>query len=163
MGMMNNFNRFFGLDEEDETNYDEMESTKEVDTPIASKLNKQRQTETSATPIINTRREQAKSNKVVSISQQPTPQQAKITIFEPRVYSEVQEIADVLLNNQSVVLNFVRMDENQAKRIVDFLTGTVYALDGDIQRIGDEIFLCTPHNVAIDGALTDIMRDKDLY
>lgn len=160
---MNNFNRFFGLDEEDETDYDEMESTKEVDTPIASKLNKQRHTETPASPIINTRREQAKNNKVVSISQQPTQQQAKITIFEPRVYSEVQEIADVLLNNQSVVLNFVRMDEIQAKRIVDFLTGTVYALDGDIQRIGDEIFLCTPHNVAIDGALTDIMRDKDLY
>lgn len=161
--MMNNFNRFFGLDEEEEINDNEMNSSKETGIPVSSKPNKQRNIDVTAAPIINTRREQVKSSKVVSINQHPTQQQAKITIFEPRVYSEVQEIANVLLNDQSVVLNFVRMDEEQAKRIVDFLTGTVYALDGDIQRIGNEIFLCTPKNVSIDGALTDIMREKDLY
>lgn len=163
MGMMNNFNRFFGLDEEEEINDNEMNPSKETGIPVSSKSNKQRNIDATAAPIINTRREQAKSNKVVSINQHPTQQQSKITIFEPRVYSEVQEIANILLNDQSVVLNFVRMDEEQAKRIVDFLTGTVYALDGDIQRIGNEIFLCTPKNVSIDGTLTDIMREKDLY
>ena len=104
-----------------------------------------------------------KNSKVVAMNQSTIPQQSKIVVFEPRVYSEVQEVADLLISNQSVVLNFNRIEEDQAKRIVDFLTGTIYAINGDIQRIGDEIFLCTPNNVEIDGMLTEMMRDKEFY
>lgn len=68
-----------------------------------------------------------------------------------------------MLSNQSVVLNFTRIEEDQAKRIVDFLTGTIYAISGDIQRIGEEIFLCTPKNVEINGALSDAMQENDFY
>ncbi|WP_034550718.1 cell division protein SepF [Carnobacterium funditum] len=157
MGMKNRFNRFFELDGEDE-----FDPTPTQESPSFSKGGENRKNVNQTVPIINTKREKI-NNKVVPFNQQPTSKQAKITILEPRVYSEVQGIADILLEDQSVVLNFVRMDEEQAKRIVDFLTGTVYALGGDIQRIGDEIFLCTPENVSIDGTLTDIMREKELY
>ena len=157
MGIKNKFSRFFELDEEDE--FDQMH---QQEYSSYSRDGEMKQTDKRTVPIINTKREKVNS-KVVSFNQQSSAKQAKITILEPRVYSEVQGIADILLKEESVVLNFVRMDVEQAKRIVYFLTGTVYALGGDIQRIGNEIFLCTPENVSIDGTLTDIMREKDLY
>lgn len=157
MGMKNKFSRFFELDEEDELN-----PMQNQEDPSYFKGQETKKNVNKTVPIINAKKEKA-NNKVLSFNQQNSVRQAKITILEPRVYSEVQEIADILLKDQSVVLNFVRMDEEQAKRIVDFLTGTVYALGGDIQRVGNEIFLCTPENVSIDGILTDVMREKDLY
>ncbi|WP_430609849.1 cell division protein SepF [Enterococcus sp. DIV0876] len=75
----------------------------------------------------------------------------KITIVEPRVYSEAMGIAKQVINGDAVLVNFHLIEEYQARRIVDFLTGTVYAEDGDIKRVGDEIFLCTPKGMEIDG------------
>nr|OTP12931.1 hypothetical protein A5888_003513 [Enterococcus sp. 9E7_DIV0242] len=73
----------------------------------------------------------------------------KISIIEPRVYSEAMNIAKHIIVEEAVLINFHLLEESQARRIVDFITGTVYALDGDIQRVGDEIFLCTPPNLSL--------------
>jgi cell division inhibitor SepF len=89
--------------------------------------------------------------------------QAKITICEPRAYAEVQSIASKIFRGEAVLINFHLIDEKQAGRIVDFLTGTVYAIDGDIQRAGDEIFLCTPKNMEIDSLRKDELIAKKLY
>lgn len=89
--------------------------------------------------------------------------QAKITICEPRAYAEVQSIASKIFRGEAVLINFHLIDEKQAGRIVDFLTGTVYAIDGDIQRAGDEIFLCTPKNMEIDSLRKDEFIAKKLY
>ena len=51
------------------------------------------------------------------------------------------------------------MQEPQARRIVDFLTGTVYAEDGDIKRVSNEMFLCTPKSVEIEGAAKSLMQN----
>ena len=48
-----------------------------------------------------------------------------------------------------------RVTPDQAKRIVDFLSGTVYAIGGDLQKIGGGIFLCTPNNINVEGKITD--------
>ncbi|MGK0552310.1 cell division protein SepF [Enterococcus faecalis] len=87
----------------------------------------------------------------------------KITVIEPRVYSEAMNIAKHIFSNEAVLVNFSLVEEAQARRIVDFLTGTVYALDGDIQRVGSEIFLCTPSNMEIDGAAAQSLVDKQLF
>ena len=79
----------------------------------------------------------------------------KMILLEPRAYSESQQIADHLKKNNTVVVNMKRVTPDQAKRIVDFLSGTVYALGGDLQKIGGGIFLCTPKNVNVEGAITD--------
>ncbi len=79
---------------------------------------------------------------------------AKVILYEPRSYQEVQEIADNLLNNRSVVINLHKVDRQQAKRIVDFLSGTVYAIKGDIQKLGLSTFLCTPENVEVTGEIS---------
>lgn len=79
----------------------------------------------------------------------------KMILLEPRAYSESQQIADHLKKRNTVVVNMKRVTPDQAKRIVDFLSGTVYALGGDLQKIGAGIFLCTPKNVDVEGAITD--------
>ncbi len=76
-------------------------------------------------------------------------------LLEPRAYSESQQIADYLKSNSSVVVNLRRVTPDQAKRIVDFLSGTIYAIGGDLQKLGGGIFLCTPNTVNVEGKITD--------
>ena len=79
----------------------------------------------------------------------------KIILLEPRAFSESQDIADYLKRNNSVVVNLKRVTPEQAKRIVDFLSGTLYAIDGGLQKLGGGIFLCTPSTVVTDGVIGD--------
>ena len=85
---------------------------------------------------------------------------AKMILLEPRAYSEAQQIADHLKKRNTVVVNLKRVTSDQAKRIMDFLSGTIYAIKGNIQKIGSGIFLCTPNNINVQGKITD-ENDKD--
>ncbi len=80
---------------------------------------------------------------------------SKLMLLEPRAYSESQQIADHLKNRHTVVVNLKRVTADQAKRIVDFLSGTIYAIGGDLQKIGGGIFLCTPKNMSVQGKITE--------
>ncbi|KAF1297155.1 cell division protein [Enterococcus sp. JM4C] len=105
-----------------------------------------------------------RQNGAGSNAQATAPKQSnKITIVEPRVYSEAMTIAKRLIASESVLVNFHLIEEGQARRIVDFLTGTVYALDGDIKRVGDEIFLCTPANVEIDNSTAQSIAQSQFF
>ncbi|SDG95569.1 cell division inhibitor SepF [Alteribacillus persepolensis] len=95
------------------------------------------------------------------VSLQSVQQSAKMMLVEPRTYDEAQDIADHLKNRKSVIINVQRIPNDQAKRIIDFLSGTVYAIGGDIQKVGRNIFLCTPDNVDVSGAISEILYDKD--
>lgn len=79
----------------------------------------------------------------------------KMILLEPRAYSESQQIADYLKNRSAVVVNLKRVTPDQAKRIVDFLSGTLYAIGGDLQKLGGGIFLCTPKNINVEGKISD--------
>ncbi|TFE03565.1 MULTISPECIES: cell division protein SepF [Jeotgalibacillus] len=93
------------------------------------------------------------------VSLQSIQQSSKMVLMEPRMYAEAQEIADHLKNHRAVVVNLQRISKDQAKRIVDFLSGTVYAIGGDIQRVGTDIFLCTPDNIEVSGNITDLIQE----
>lgn len=80
---------------------------------------------------------------------------SRMILFEPRAYSESQQIADYLKKRNAVVVNLKRVTPDQAKRIVDFLSGTLYAINGGLQKLGSGIFLCTPNNVDVEGSITD--------
>lgn len=86
----------------------------------------------------------------------------KITVFEPRAYADCKSIAQALFRKEIVILTFSAMEEQQARRVVDFITGTVYAVDGDIQRIGEEIFICTPANVDVDSSVAQSLVSTHL-
>ena len=88
---------------------------------------------------------------------------SKLILLEPRAYSESQQIADHLKNRHTVVVNLKRVTKDQAKRIVDFLSGCIYAIGGDLQKIGGGIFLCTPNNINIQGKITDDTDGKDIH
>ncbi|GAB6092319.1 cell division protein SepF [Furfurilactobacillus curtus] len=77
-----------------------------------------------------------------------------ISLFEPRIYSDVKEIAQQLLESQAVIVNFDKLDDQSSRRMVDFLTGAVFAISGEIKRVGDTIFLCTPNSFEVSGDLT---------
>lgn len=101
----------------------------------------------------------ANNEKVVSMStasEARTKANSKIAIYQPRVYSDAKVIAKQLLNNKAVIVNFTNVNDQQSKRIVDFLTGAIYAINGEIKRVGDKIFLCTPPKFEIDGGIPDI-------
>ena len=85
----------------------------------------------------------------------------KMILLEPRAYSESQQIADHLKNRNSVVVNLKRVTAPQAKRIIDFLSGCIYAIGGSMQKIGVGIYLCTPKNVNVQGKITDDSEKKE--
>jgi len=83
----------------------------------------------------------------------------RLILCEPRHYSDAQDIADNLRHRRPVVVNLHRVEKEQAKRIIDFLSGTVYALNGDIQKVGDTIFVCTPDHVDIQGTISSVIEE----
>ena len=84
----------------------------------------------------------------------------KMILLEPRAYSESQQIADHLKKRNTVVVNLKRVTQEQAKRIVDFLSGTLYAIGGNMQRLGNGIYLCTPKNVNVEGHISEEDSEK---
>ena len=79
----------------------------------------------------------------------------KMILMEPRSFSETQAIADHLKKRNSVVVNLKRVTSAQAKRIIDFLGGCIYAIGGNMEKIGVGIYLCTPKNINVQGQITD--------
>ncbi len=85
---------------------------------------------------------------------------SKMILLEPRAYSESQQIADYLKKRNSVVVNLKRVTSDQAKRIIDFLSGCIYAIGGSMQKIGVGIYLCAPKNVNVQGKITEESDNK---
>lgn len=75
--------------------------------------------------------------------------QIKVMVVEPGSFDDVQHVADYLKNRKPVVVNFEGTDNEVAKRMIDFISGTTYALGGSIQKVGHHIFLCAPANVDV--------------
>ena len=74
---------------------------------------------------------------------------ARLVVFEPRGFEDVQAVAMHLREGRPVVLTLKATDRDTARRIVDFLSGTVYALDGTMRRVDDDLFLCAPSGVDV--------------
>lgn len=73
-----------------------------------------------------------------------------MVVLEPVDFDDSQKIADYLRNNQPVVVNFANTDNVLAKRMTDFLSGTVYALAGSMKKLSRNILVCAPKNIDID-------------
>ena len=86
----------------------------------------------------------------------------KMILLEPRAYSESQQIADHLKKRDSVVVNLKRVTSDQAKRIIDFLSGCIYAIGGTMQKVGVGIYLCAPKNVNVQGKISDDSQDEEI-
>ncbi|MBO8158580.1 cell division protein SepF [Thermosyntropha sp.] len=104
--------------------------------------------------------ETGKANKnVVSLHSNKT---LKVVVCEPESFEEVQVLADHLKSRRQVILNFENTSPEVAQRIIDFLSGTTYSLDGHSQQLGPHIFIFTPSNVEISTDHRTIIRKHGL-
>ncbi|MEC1520933.1 cell division protein SepF [Neobacillus niacini] len=110
-------------------------------------------------PPIKPQKPTMKPQNIVSL--QSVQKASKVILVEPRVYAEAQDITDHLKNRRAVVVNLQRIGHDEGRQIVDFLSGAVYALGGDIQKIGSSIFLCTPDNVEISGNISELVKEQE--
>ena len=73
-----------------------------------------------------------------------------VVLLEPFDFNDSPKIADYLRDNQAVVVNYDKTDNVVAKRMTDFISGTVYAIGGSMKKLGRNIVICAPKNVDID-------------
>ncbi len=81
----------------------------------------------------------------------------KVCVIKPTSIEECREITDTLLSNRTVVLNLEGLDVDIAQRIIDFTSGSCYAMSGNMQKISHYIFIITPASVDISGDFQEIL------
>ena len=101
-----------------------------------------------------------KKGKVVNIN---TTTQLKVVVVTPESFDEAKDIAEHLKQKKPGVINLEGVEKDIARRIVDFLRGAGYSLDGNIQKISPGIFLIAPYNVGIMGDFKDELRNKGVF
>jgi cell division inhibitor SepF len=101
-----------------------------------------------------------KKGKVVNIH---TTTRLKVVVVSPETFEEARDIADHLKSKKPVVINLEGVEREIARRIIDFLSGAVFSLDGNIQKISSGIFLIAPYNVGIMSDFKDELRNKGVF
>ena len=86
----------------------------------------------------------------------------EMKVVSPTKYEAVTQIADILLDRKTVLLNLENTNKETAKRLIDFLSGAAYALGGDIQKVADNTFAVTPNNVAVSNESIDADYSADV-
>lgn len=86
--------------------------------------------------------------------------QMQVVIIKPECYEDAQEICDQIKTKRPVVVNLEKVEYPVAQRIMDFLSGTCYSLDGSIQRVANNIFIIAPENVDISGDFKEELKTK---
>lgn len=102
----------------------------------------------------------AQQNKVVNIH---SNNQFKVVIMQPETFDDARDICDHLKNKKPVVVNVESLNKETAQRVIDFLSGSVYGLDGDIQKVSSGIFLIAPNNVDIMGDFKDELKSRGAF
>lgn len=85
---------------------------------------------------------------VVPMSRQQI-ESSKIVVFEPANYTDVEPIAQKLLDDNAVIIKLDKLDVRSSARMVDFLNGVLFAIHGSINRLGENIFICSPKNFKV--------------
>ena len=102
----------------------------------------------------------ASNGKVVNIH---TTAQMQVVLVKPDRFDNVSDIAEHLRSKHAVVLNLESTNKDVARRLVDFLSGCAYALDGKIKKIAISTYIITPYNVDIVGDLIDELENNGVY
>lgn len=84
-----------------------------------------------------------------NVAMLPGIQNVRVVISQPNSYDQASEICEHLKEKKSIIVNLEYVNKDVARRIIDFMSGAVYALDGNIQKISNSIFLIAPYNYEI--------------
>jgi len=105
-------------------------------------------------------KKQSQHSKVVNLH---ASNQMKVVVMQPDNFDEAQDICDHLKEKKPIVVNLESVEKEVARRIVDFLSGSVYALDGSIQKVSNNIFVIAPSNIDIMGDYKDEFKGKGVF
>lgn len=136
--------------EEDEEDFDDYEEEE----PVAQEAPKR--SAFSSRPAADTR----STGRVVNLNSNP---QLQVVLVKPDRFDNVSEVADHLRDKKAVVLNLESTNKDVARRLVDFLSGCAYALDGKIKKVAISTYIITPYNVDIVGDLVEELENNGLY
>ncbi len=153
MGIKTSFKRFFDLDDDREESTEESfdRQTEYYQEP------KRRKAMIEEAPR-NTKKGNEKKEKVVSLKS--VHQQTKMILAEPSHYEEVMMICDHIKNRRTVIVNLQRLSSIEARQVMDFMSGAIFALEGHIQKISGNTFICAPEHVDISGVISEMMDDS---
>ncbi|SNX55272.1 cell division protein SepF [Thermoanaerobacterium sp. RBIITD] len=93
-----------------------------------------------------------KKPKIVNIH---TQSQIRVIIMKPENFEQTQNILEEIKNKKPIIIDLQNMEKNDAQRLIDFLSGAIFALDGEIKKIANSIFLIVPENFDISGDIQD--------
>ena len=88
---------------------------------------------------------------------------SEVCIFKPTSIEDSREITETLLQGKAVVINFEGLHIEISQRIIDFISGACYALNGNLQKISNFIFIATPDSVDISGDFQDLLASDDSF
>jgi cell division inhibitor SepF len=146
-GILNKMLNFVGWEEEEEEIIDQEDLTgEELFKPQL--------------PQTNLRKHQTHQSKVVNIH---SNNQFKVMVMQPENFDDARDISEHLKNKKPVIINLEDMEKETAQRIVDFLSGTVYALNGNMQKVSREIIIIAPDNVDIMGDFKGELTNKSVF
>jgi len=134
MGVLDKFKDLIGIEEIDDEMLEE-----EVEAPV-----ERRKVEPRATYTRNTVRE-----KVVPMGNRAAASAFKLMVIEPDGFEECPKLVDSLKSRKPVIINLEKIDSDTARKIFDFLSGATYALNGNVQKVANNIFIFAPENVDI--------------
>lgn len=150
---------FFGGDdyEDDYDDYDDdYETSSRTEREPMDYAPSSRASSVQSSPRVSSRRN---NSQVVSIH---TNVQMQVCIIKPECYEDAQEICDQVKARKPVVVNLEKVEYPTAQRIMDFLSGTCYSLEGSIQRVANNIFIIAPENVDVSGDFKEELKTKGI-
>jgi len=89
--------------------------------------------------------------------------QVRVVVIEPRTFEEAKGITDNLKSRRPVIVNLEQADQELAQRVVDFVSGATYALNGNMQKVGNAIFLFVPNNMDIASDFKEQTKGKSMF
>ncbi len=87
----------------------------------------------------------------------------EVVLFHPANFNDTSKAADDLRNKKAVIVNMENVDKAMARRVVDFLSGCAYALDGKVKKIAQSTYLFCPHNMDVVGDLENLQSEVESY
>jgi cell division inhibitor SepF len=105
--------------------------------------------------------EEVSSGRVVPLTSAGRRGGTQVSVYSPRSYQDVVEIADSLRNRQVVIVNLQNADRTLLQRVVDFTSGVAYTIDGKIQKLAESIYLIVPAGIVVNatGLRDSMMAD----
>ncbi|MBR6413485.1 MAG: cell division protein SepF [Oscillospiraceae bacterium] len=162
MGLMDELKKLtrpYNEDDLDEYEYDEEEDALEPEPEQAPASSRRSAFAASEAPASNGPRRSGPA-KVVNLN---TNTAMQVILVKPDRFDTVTEIADHLRDKKAIVLNLESTNKDVARRLVDFLSGTAYALDGRIKKVAISTYILTPFNVEIVGDLVEELENSGVY